>query len=125
MVLVMALTQLMWHALSSGSWRLAVRGIAAGAAVCLSYVAAFRLVDRLIQNVVPHHVPPPNMFDAALIACVAAGFAGVFLLQSTAERFAGRSAMRSLYVHAANGFYLDIPARRLTAQFYGSAAPTP
>jgi hypothetical protein len=30
-----------------------------------------------------------------------------------------------LYVHATNGFYLDIPARRVTAWVWGGTAPTP
>jgi len=33
--------------------------------------------------------------------------------------------VRSLYVHAANGLYCDIPARRITARFWGLTTPVP
>ena len=125
MITVVAVTQLIWHGLLSGSGNVALRGIGAAWLVCCGYFAAYLLVDRLIAQAVPHQIPSLNLFDAILIGFVAAGFWGVFLLPILAERFADLPAMRSLYVHAANGFYLDVPARRVTARVWGSTTPTP
>ena len=63
------------------------------------------------------------LLDVAVLGLVALGFVGAFMLQALSESLAKRRWVRAVYVHAMNGFYIDIPARRLTAWFYGQSAP--
>jgi NAD(P)H-quinone oxidoreductase subunit 5 len=70
-------------------------------------------------------VSPTSAFHIAVSGLVAIGFLAVFAIQATATNLARLPTIRSLYVHAANGFYCDIPARRLTARVWGLTAPVP
>jgi hypothetical protein len=60
-----------------------------------------------------------------VIALVACGFIGAFMLQAAAAGLAHLPWVRAFYIHATNGFYADIPARRITAKLWGGVAPTP
>lgn len=60
-----------------------------------------------------------------VVGLVAPGFAGVFVLQACVSSLSHLPALRSLYVHAMNGFYFDIPPRRWTARVWGRSPPTP
>ncbi len=125
LILTMALTQLVWQALKTGSWRLAAQGIAAAGLVSWGYIAAYVWMDQVLASSVSHQLVAPSPFDAAMIGVVATGFVGVFALQAVGGPLSQLSTVKSLYVHAANGFYLDIPARRVTARFWGRTTPTP
>lgn len=125
LVITLALTHLIWQGLASGEWRIAARGIASACAVSLAYVGGWLAIDALLATSVSHHAFPPSPLDIAVIGLVAAGFLAIFLLQAVVSRSVRSTLLQSLYVHAANGFYLDIPARRLTARIWGGAAPTP
>lgn len=126
LVMVVALTTLVWPALLSGSWRLAAAGIAGGLIVSLAYVAASLGVDAILErSAVAQRVSPTSAFHIAVSGLVAIGFLAVFAIQATATTLARLPTIRSLYIHAANGFYCDIPARRLTARVWGLTAPVP
>jgi NAD(P)H-quinone oxidoreductase subunit 5 len=125
LILTMALTYLVWQALASGSGRIAAQGIAAAGMVSWLYLGGWLAIDHLLASSVSHQSIAPSPLDIAVIGVVAAAFVSAFVLQAAAARFSHWPAIRSLYVHAANGFYLDIPARRLTARVWGGAAPTP
>jgi NAD(P)H-quinone oxidoreductase subunit 5 len=126
MVMAVALTTLVWQALLSGSWKLAAGGIAGGLVVSLAYVAAYLGVDAILQrSAVAHAVLPTSVFDLAVSGLVVIGFLGVFAIQAAATRLARLPGIRALHVHAANGFYCDIPARQLTARVWGLTTPVP
>jgi NAD(P)H-quinone oxidoreductase subunit 5 len=126
LVMVVALTTLVWPALLSGSWRLAAAGITGGLIVSLAYVAAALGVDVILErSAVARQVLPTSAFHIAVSGLVAIGFLAVFAIQAAATTLARLPTIRSLYVHAANGFYCDIPARRLTARVWGLTAPVP
>jgi hypothetical protein len=61
----------------------------------------------------------------AVALIVVVGFLGVFAIQSAGTTLARLPVVRSLYVHAANGLYCDIPARRITARVWGLTTPVP
>ncbi|MEQ8784842.1 MAG: proton-conducting transporter membrane subunit [Pirellulaceae bacterium] len=124
LVLVIAVTQLVWQGLATGSRWLAVRAIVCAAVVSASYFTAYLVTDRVLLASVSHHAIAPSPLDAAVLGLTAVGFLGVFCLQAASG---SRAApwLRSLYVHALNGFYFDIPARRLTARVWGRITPTP
>ncbi len=125
MVMTVAITHLVWHALASGSWRLAGLGLVGGGIVSICYFLAFTGTDRLLTASASHQLVAETPLGMAVSIFVTLGFLGVFVLQSAAEIFAGVPWIRSLHVHASNGFYFDIPARRLTARIYGHSVAVP
>ena len=126
LVMAVALTTLVWQALLSGSWKLAAGGIAGGLVVSLAYVGAYLGVDEILQrSAVAHAVLPTSVFDIAVSGLVVVGFLGVFAIQAATASLSRLPAIRALHVHAANGFYCDIPARRITARVWGLTTPVP
>lgn len=123
LVLSLALTQLVWNGLATGVVTISLRSMAGGLVVVLSYLAASVAMDRMVATSLAHHPQTQSVLSLVVLAVVALGFVGVFLLQVLSRPLADRRWVQALYVHAMNGFYIDIPARRLTARFYGQAAP--
>lgn len=123
LVLTLALTQLLWNGLATGLVGLSVRSLVNALLVTVSYSVAYLVMDRLVTSSTSHHMVAPSMLQFAVLGLVALGFIGVFTLQALSGPLAKRRWVRALYVHAMNGFYIDIPARRLTARFYGQTAP--
>lgn len=124
-VLVLALAQLISTAISSGSVRVSLGALGVAAMVSVAYFSAYTLFELTIPKSSPaFHVnwAPSHFLTWGVIA---SGFATIFALQAFAKSSCSHPGMRWLYVQAANGFYLDIPARRLTARVWGSASPTP
>ncbi|MEI8018081.1 MAG: proton-conducting transporter membrane subunit [Schlesneria sp.] len=122
-VLNIALIQMLWNSFSIGSWRVAVRSLFAGALVTFSYYAAFLVMNNILAETVPHLSTPPSSMDTLVFGLVALGFGFICILQSIFIPLTELPLVRALYVHAMNGLYLDIPARRLTARFWGQSAP--
>lgn len=123
LVLMLALTQLLWKGLSAGVLQLALRSMATAFLVAVTYSVAYLAMDHLVASSTAYHAVPPSMFDVAVLAFVATGFIGMFALQALSKPLGQRRWARALYVHALNGFYIDIPARKVTAWFYGQTAP--
>ncbi len=125
-VMGIALTTLIWHGLLAGSWRLAAATIIGGAAVSITYTAACVGIERLLlASSVAHTITPPSTLDLVVSGLVIVGFLGVFAIQAAAAVLARLPFIRALHVHAANGFYCDIPARKITARAWGLSAPVP
>ncbi|MCY2963198.1 MAG: proton-conducting transporter membrane subunit [Planctomycetota bacterium] len=125
LVLILALTQYLWNAFASKILGMAVRGVAIACFVTVAYCVAFLAMDHVVVSSISHHTLAPSALDTAVLLLAVHGVIGVFALQSLAGPLAHRPWMRALYVHALNGFYIDIPARRLTAWVYGQSAPVP
>jgi len=123
LILTIALTQLVWSALSVGSMRLAMWGILAAALVSVGYYGAYLVADQILRHSVSHQTINPSLLDSLVILIVALGFIGIFLLQAAAASGWSGPLFRSLYVHALNGFYIDVAARRVTARVYGQRGP--
>ncbi len=125
-VMGIALTTLVWQALLSGSRWVSLAGMAAAVGVGLGYAAAYVGIDRLLASAaIAHDAGPASVFDVAVAAIVVIGFLGVFAIQAAGMTLARLPLIRSLYVHAANGLYCDIPARRITARVWGLTTPVP
>jgi NAD(P)H-quinone oxidoreductase subunit 5 len=123
LVLLLALTQNLWQALRSRSIRLWLRGVVQTVLVSAAYAAAYLIIDRLISPSTAHPAYPVSTLNVIVMSFVAAGFLAVFALQALGPHLSSFDWMQALYVHAMNGFYLDIPARRVTAWFYRQSAP--
>ena len=125
-VMGIALTTLVWQSLLSGSRWVSCAGMAAALGVGLAYAAAYVGIDRLLASAaVAHGAGPASALDIAVAALVVVGFLGVFAIQAAGMTLARLPLVRSLYVHAANGLYCDIPARRITARVWGLTTPVP
>lgn len=123
LILTLALAQLLWNGLSTGVLSLATRSVVNALLVAAAYSAAYFAMDHLVASSISHYTPPQSTLDLLILVFVAVGFLSVFTLQAISARLAQRRWVRTLYVHAMNGFYIDIPARRLTARIYGVSAP--
>ncbi len=123
LILTLALVQLLWNGLATGVVRLFVRSIANALLVAVVYSAAYLVMDNLVANATSHYVVTHSALYIVTLAIVAVGFIGVFTLQGLLGPLARQRWVQALYVHAMNGFYIDIPARRLTARIYGVTAP--
>jgi NAD(P)H-quinone oxidoreductase subunit 5 len=123
LILTLALTQLLWNGLATGFVGLAFRSVANALLVTVAYSVSYLAMDRLVASSTSHHTVVPSSLDFAVLGLVALGFVGVFTLQALSGSLTNHRWVRSLYVHAMNGFYIDIPARRLTAWFYRQTAP--
>ncbi len=122
-VLNIALIQMLWNSFSVGSWQLSVRSLCAGALVTFSYYAAFVVMNNILADTVPHLTMLPSSMDNVIFWLVTLGFGFICILQSIFIPLTELPLVRAIYVHAMNGLYLDIPARRLTARFWGQSAP--
>ena len=123
LILTLAIVQVLWKGLATGVRGIAYRSLGCAAAIAVLYSVGYRVMDHVLADSASHYEVASSPLDVGVLALVALGFAGVFALQALAERFAQYWWFRALYVHAMNGFYIDIPARRLTALFYRQSAP--
>ena len=122
LVLILALTQLLWNGLATGFLALSVRSIACALLVTVTYSASYRAIDHLVKGSTTLHQVSSSLLDVIVLTIVAVGFVLVFSLQTLSGPLAKRRWIKALYVHAMNGFYVDIPARQLTARIYGQKA---
>ncbi len=125
LVMIVALTQLIWPALNSGVGWIVVRSIGLSGFICLAYLLAFQAIDGVLASSLPRASLDLGLIEGLVLGSVASGFLVMFWLQTVTNGQAVGSALRSLYVHAANGFYLDVPARRVTAFVWRETSPTP
>lgn len=123
LILTLALVQLLWNGLATGVLRHALRSFVLALLVAVAYSAAYLAMDHLVARSTSHHMASRSTLDFVILAIVVLGFAGLFSVQALSGPLAQHRWVRALYVHAMNGFYIDIPARRLTARIYGVAGP--
>lgn len=125
-VLTIALTMLLWHGLISGRVVIAAGSLIAAVGVTVAYVIGVAAFDSILAaSSVARSMPPASTLDRIVAGLVVMGFLTVFTIQSTSQFLVRLPAIRALHVHAANGFYLDIPARQLTARVWGLTTPVP
>ena len=63
-----------------------------------------------------------SLLDRAVHVVAVASFLAIFIVQNFIQNFSHMGWVQVFYVHANNGFYLDIPFRRLTGWIYGQPA---
>jgi len=125
LILTLAMTQLLWNAFITSNLRTAAYGILATLLISCGYYGAFVLMDNVLAQSVSHLIVPLTLMNAIMLPLLAIGFLGVFALQASILHFNQLPVLRRLYVHASNGFYLDIPAQRLTARLWKPFSQTP
>jgi len=112
-VLCAALTQWIGRVTRTGDSVLLARAISVAALLSVAYAAAYSAVDHTISS----SLPAAGLSLAAPVigVLIFAGFAALWALQSLATAQTPPAWLRSLYVHASNGFYIESLLRRLIA----------
>lgn len=125
-VMLMGLTLLLANAIDErpnsyviGRTALIAAGIAA------LYFALQAGAEWLLAGAVPDTQALRGTFDLAVVILVIVAFAGVTLLQSELARQGALPFWRSLYVHLANGLYVNTIANRWALRFSPTGASTP
>ena len=117
-ILTIAVVQLLWSALRTANLRVALRGLLAAVAVCTVYPLAMRLLDTALADSVARQSLARSPLDWAVWGLVASGFLAMFALQLAATQVVCYPALQALWVHAANGFYVDIFGQRLVSRLW-------
>jgi NAD(P)H-quinone oxidoreductase subunit 5 len=118
LILVIALTSVMWNALRVARAPVIATGFLAMLAVAICYrclVGGFELL--LAGGGVPVTVSP-SAVDIGVAVLVALGFGFLLLLELMIASGTSSPLFESLYIHAHNGFYLDIPMRKAVRKFW-------
>ncbi len=112
-ILLIGLAHLMGRALAGGSATALVgRGLLAAAATATAYFALHAGAGRLLDAVLPA-APAPGPVGMTILGAVIAAFVLAAVLQWLAPWLAGASWWRAVYVHLANGLYLNALFDRL------------
>ncbi len=114
MVVVMALTQLLWTAMRRGQAGIAFAGTT-GVAVSIAalYYLLAMVTEMMLSSTVPAKVPVAPIFET-IIAVLLLGFLVTSIrFQDGEPGFLTVAYKRRLYVHALNGFYMNTLANRL------------
>lgn len=93
---------------------------AAGAA----YLALQLAAETLFAAALPPTVALRGPLDLAIIALIVMSFAAVTILQSLLPGIGGAGRWSVLYIHAANGFYVNTLANRLILRLWPATPPT-
>ncbi|MCS6850616.1 MAG: hypothetical protein NZ700_05545 [Gemmataceae bacterium] len=124
LVLVLALTHLLWQAFRSANGAVAAAGLVAAAAVSLAYHAVGQHLDRFISE----SLPPARLTPVVgpfLASGLFAGFLGLLVVQLMLPHWGRGGVLASLYVHVANGFYADVVARRIVERLWSQPQTAP
>lgn len=109
-VLTLAITAWLWDVFRLDSIRATAVGLATAAALAMLYMTGYFVVSQLVAGNVPQ-------IQAGLIQTVATAdvfivFSALFGLKWLLATKRGREILAPLYVHAANGFYIEAFTRR-------------
>ena len=122
-VLFLAIAQLVWQGLASDQDGMSIRCLGQSMLVALVYASTYLVCSAFMKGSMSYVEQTNSTLSGIVIALVVIGFLGLFGLQVMIRHAANHDWIRPLYVHAMNGFYIDIPARRLTALIYRQVAP--
>ncbi|MDP1561754.1 MAG: proton-conducting transporter membrane subunit [Pirellulaceae bacterium] len=125
LIQLLGLSHLLQQTLSSGQTRVGLRGIVATAFVLTSYWFGYLVIDQALQVGISPALRPWTLADQILLGAAASFLTLIYLLATLPTVRRRWLAWPSLYVHATNGFYLDVPVRRLTAWCWGLNSPAP
>jgi NAD(P)H-quinone oxidoreductase subunit 5 len=91
------------------------------AALAVVVAAGYFTLQRVGEHLAGGSLPPAQVlrgpFDLAVVIVVVLSFAAVTVLQNLLPRQAGTPRWQSLYVHLANGLYVNTVANRLALRY--------
>lgn len=123
-VLMMSLVLLVAHAIDERPNAYVIgRTLLAAVAVGALYFGLQAVAERLLAGSVPAAAPLQGVFDLGLVLLVIAAFAAVAWLQSQMASLAATAWGRALYVHLAQGLYVNTIANRLALRLWPTPRP--
>lgn len=125
LIQLFGVSHLLQHTLSSTKTRVGLRGIAATAFVLTGYWFGYLVIDQALQVGISAATRPWTLADQILLGTAAVFLILIYLTTTLPTVWRPWLTWPSLYVHATNGFYLDVPVRRLTAWCWGLNSPAP
>jgi len=99
------------------------RGVLLASAVALAYFTLQAATERLVAGALPPTEALRGPLDLAIVAFVVLAFGAVTVLQSVLPRQAGEPRWQALYVHLANGLYVNTIANRLVVRYWPAPPP--
>jgi len=121
-VLLLALTNLLATFFATRLWKLAGLGLALAVTVAVAYFTGFEIIDHLLAATMSRRPIDRSPLDLTVRVVAVTSFVVIFVVQNFIQSFSHLHWVQVFYVHANNGFYLDIPFRRLTGWVYGQPA---
>jgi len=110
-IFCLALTHWIGQVMRTGNRQLLIRSLTVAGAMCFVYAVSFQLVDKTIASGLPSgDVLGPGPVAVGLVWF---GFLGMFAIQIPLAKGAQLAWMKSFYVHALNGFYIENSMRRI------------
>jgi NAD(P)H-quinone oxidoreductase subunit 5 len=100
------------------------RTVALAGVVALAYFALQFAVEHLLAGSLPPVQALRGPLDFVIVALVVLAFAAVTVLQSLLPGKAAEPRWQALYIHLANGLYVNTLANRLVLRFWPSPPPT-
>lgn len=122
-VLCAALSYWLAQVMAGGCQRTFARSLGIAGGLCFVYVISFQIVDAITagsflpSNALAAAVSGPVWLPAALTLATTLGFASLLWVMMRIAKAGQSPVMRSLYVHASNGFYFDAAYRRFFGNF--------
>lgn len=101
------------------------RTVALAVLVGLAYFGLQLAAEHLLAGSLPPVQALRGPLDLAIVAAVVLAFAAVTILQSLLPGKAAEPRWQALYMHLANGLYVNTLANRLVLRFWPSPPPVP
>ena len=100
-----------------------VRTLALAVAVAVAYFGLQFATEKLLAGSLPPVQPLRGPLDLLIVTGVVTAFGAVTVLQNMLPRHADAPVWQALYVHVANGLYVNTLANRLVLRFWPSPPP--
>jgi len=107
-ILVLALSQLLVNAFAHGKVQIAVRGLLSAVLVSNAYCLAFLCFQLLLSTTDVRTVGSISQFSYVLMVLFSVAFGVLLVVSNLLLAGTAPQWMKGIYVHAANGFYIDV-----------------
>ena len=125
-ILLMGLAHLVANAIDGRPTAYIVgRSVALAAIVSAAYFSLQWGAARLLSGSLPSVAALRGALDLAIVLAVVVTFAAVTVLQNLIPRYTADPRWHALYVHLANGLYVNAWANRLAVTYWPSPPPRP
>lgn len=125
LIQVIGLAHLLQRSLSSMNTMVGLRGVGTATLVLCGYWAGYLLIDQALAASVGLATRNWTLTDQIFLSMWALILTLLYVLANFPRAWKSWIFGPNLYVHATNGFYLDVPVRHLTAWCWGLRSPAP
>jgi NAD(P)H-quinone oxidoreductase subunit 5 len=115
LILTLALAQLLWNSFRTRKPAAIRSGLAVAGMIGAIYYVGYALFAWLLIDCLPSGRLATSALDYVIMGVTVAGFGGLFLLPTAIGRW-NSGWGEAMYVHALNGFYVDVTMRRVFAR---------